>query len=156
MIVVVMGAANNDGRYGDTHRLLDFGFAEAARRDAERPLTISLDGYDMALDVAPQMVNSNAMIPLRPLFEALEWTVDWVAETSTAILAYAEYSYVRTAVGNRTIYVNHSPHILDIPAQIIDGRMFVPWQFLAYILPNQQQAVLWDEVARVVEIHNVY
>ena len=81
-ITVVMNAPDNPGRYGDTQRLLDFGFAEAARRAAER-ITVTINGVPVQFDVPPQTVDGRVMVPVRTIAEALGKRVLWNPQTNT-------------------------------------------------------------------------
>ena len=82
IITVVMNAPDNPGRYGDTQRLLDFGFAESARRAAER-INVTIDGVPVQFDVSPRTVDGRVMVPVRAIAEALGKQVFWNPQTNT-------------------------------------------------------------------------
>ena len=79
IVTVVMNAPSNQGRYNDTHRLLDFGFAESARRDAERMIDVSLNGEVLDFDVSARRINGYSMAPIRTIFEALGVISPWLS-----------------------------------------------------------------------------
>jgi len=148
IIVVVMNGSSNAVRYGDTRALLEFGFREVARREAER-VHVVLDGEPMEFDVRPVMVGGRVMVPMRAIFEALGARVQWNGE-ERRITAHTDADDVLTlTVGSSRIYINGVRSEIDTAPQLINGRTMVPIRFVAQALGA---TVRWDAGARTVVI----
>lgn len=161
IISIVMGSRNNSTRYSDSRALLDYGFAEAARRDAEAAkveearveaarVFVSIDGIPLESDVAPQMIDSRVMVPIRAIFEAFGARVEW-NKTAQTVTAFANESDVITlTVGSRSIRKNGQASEIDVPPQLVGGgRVLVPVRFVAEALGAQVQ---WNSSTRTVNI----
>ena len=75
--------------------------------------------------------DGRVLIQMRPIFEALEWTVEW-RDTNQEIYAHAgEDDQMRMWVNRRTAIVNGEEYSLDVPPRLIDGATFVPLRFVA-------------------------
>ncbi len=87
---------------------------------------------DYAEIVIPRVEeNGRLLIQMRPIFEALEWTVEWRA-TNQEIFAYASPEDTMTLwVDRRYAIVNGTHYALDVPPRLIAGATFVPLRFVA-------------------------
>ena len=75
--------------------------------------------------------NGRVLIQMRPIFEALDWTVDWRA-TNQEIYAHAGEDDTMTLwVNRRYAIVNGKEYTLDVPPRLIDGSTYVPIRFVA-------------------------
>jgi len=152
IITVVMNAPNNDRRFDDTRILMEFGFAEAARRDAARAdaaartIFVQLDGVLMDFDVSPRLEEGRTLVPMRAIFEALGADVHWDEATQT-ITASKAGAVIVMPLGSTEPTVNGQAVAIDMPAATIDGRTFVPLRFISEALDI---SVVWDYAIRTV------
>lgn len=103
-------------------------------------LSVSVGAVDLYIDMKlidtdtpPTIVDGRTLVPVRAIFEALGATVDWDAETRTAIGTRGE-DVVTVQIGNTTAYINGEEKTLDVPAQIINNRTMVPARFVSEAL----------------------
>ena len=100
----------------------------------------TLNGEQKTMDVAPVIINSRTMLPVRYVAEALGAEIAWDGATSTATLTTADTVIVIT-VGAATATVNGESVTLDSPAVIVSDRSFMPVRFVAETLGA---TVAWD------------
>ncbi|MDR2166306.1 MAG: serine hydrolase [Clostridiales bacterium] len=131
VITVVMGNSNNDGRYGDTHRLLNWGLNEAVARAEARRIHVQLNGNALEFDVAPVMVNDRVLVPMRAIFEALGAEIDWNEQNQTITATLYNGNIVSLTIENYLAAVNGEYFHLDVSPQIINDRTLVPIRFVA-------------------------
>lgn len=103
-------------------------------------IDVYVDGDELETDVPAQIVDGRTMIPIAPIFKALNTEITWNNTTKTATGTKSDI-IVQIQVGNKTAYVNGQPITLDVPAQIIDGRTMVPLAFISQALGAN---VYWD------------
>jgi len=96
-------------------------------------LELLFDGATLETDVPPQIVNGRTLVPMRAIFEAFGATVDWDADTRTAIATSHDTTIVLT-LGSQIALVNGAEVELDVPAQAIEGRTMVPVRFVSETL----------------------
>lgn len=158
IITVVMGNTNNDGRYGDSRRLLDFGFAEAQRRGLPLytpPLEVFINGEAFVSDIAPLQVYEQIMLPLRNLMEMQNFEVMWSAQNNrlhlfkeNPALAYEDYFvhpfihyFVDLNDGLLTKVISEYPGLIqtEIHLQNIEGNLFISAQdYVDIFLPGHR------------------
>lgn len=100
-------------------------------------LTVNVFAIDLYVDTAkvetdtpPTVVDGRTLVPVRAIFESIGATVDWDAATSTATGVKGDVTVV-IQIDNSTAYVNGEEKILDVPAQLINGRTMVPARFVS-------------------------
>ena len=134
---------------------------------------IYYDGQAVAMNVAPVVVEGRALVPLKMLEQMGDVVVDWQEERQTAVVltgtpeavtalavpAGSSRAYQLTgtlaefdAIGVSTDNIDWErvqiiP--LDVPAQIVEGRMMVPLRVISEALGYQ---VTWDSVTETVLI----
>jgi D-alanyl-D-alanine carboxypeptidase len=156
VIVVVMNTPNNDRRYNDSIRLLDFGFAEMARRDAERAnaealllaskVDVVVGGQHVTTTAFPRAIENLAFVPARDFFVALGATT--YHEENGNINMYYNGIAITLAEDSNVIYVDGNPQFTP-PPRVIDGQLFVSVRYAAYALGR---TVEWDSVTRTVTV----
>jgi len=115
-------------------------------------------------DQEPVVVDGRTLVPVRGVFEAIGFDVDWDDNTSTALLAQrsgvfnvaiqAGAPYFSVAVFNPDVPYGVAPgHAviigLDVPAQIIGGRTMLP---IRAVLESVGFELDWDEATNTVII----
>jgi hypothetical protein len=113
-------------------------------------IKVVLNGNLLSFDVSPRMVNGRTLIPMRAIFEALGATVDWNRDTQT-VNAVKDGITVSLQIGSYDLVRNGHNFTLDVPAQIIDGRTFVPIRAIAEAFGVD---VVWDGSTQTVIITN--
>ncbi|MCL1935190.1 MAG: copper amine oxidase N-terminal domain-containing protein [Defluviitaleaceae bacterium] len=99
---------------------------------------------DILMDVRPIIQQGRTLIPIRFVAYALGADVAWNPDTATVILSLEGYN-IFFAIGELV-------EGMDIPAQIIDSRTFVPLRFVAERLGAY---VGWNPETAIIEIIRV-
>ncbi|HYF92676.1 MAG TPA: stalk domain-containing protein [Symbiobacteriaceae bacterium] len=131
--------------------LLVSGLLPAPAASAAAPVRVVLDGQTLALDPAPTIVDDRTLVPMRGLLEAMGATVTWEADTQT-VKAAKGGRYVQLRIGRRLACLNDTctqAATLDVPAQIIGDRTFVPARFVSQAMGAR---VTWDNGLRAVVV----
>jgi len=93
-----------------------------------------IDDTEVQLDSPETIISGRAVVPLRAIADALGAEVEWNAEKGVVELAGGETSITITLDSRRAL-VNSKRVVLDIPAQLLEGRTMVPASLL-YRIPN--------------------
>lgn len=115
-------------------------------------VTVLHNGAAIEFDVAPFISNDRTLVPMRAVFEAVGASVQWIPETKTVMAVYeveGEERFVVLQIDNENAYVNENQVILDVPAQIVSDRTFVP---LRFVMESLGYEVTWDETTYTVNI----
>lgn len=109
---------------------------------------LTIDGVEVKTDVSPIIVDGRTLVPLRVMLESIGATVDWNNDTQ-AITSTKGSDKIVLTIGNTKAYVNNDECLLDVPAQIINGRTMVPARFIA---ESMNYNVNWNASGNTVEI----
>jgi len=105
--------------------------APAPPAAATPPITVVLDGKPIDLGgVAPVQASGRILVPLRPVFEALQAHVTYDPATK-AVAADRGDAQLGLVIGSNQATVDGKPEVLDAPAQVINGHTLVPLRFVA-------------------------
>jgi|LSQX01.3.fsa_nt_gb hypothetical protein len=85
---------------------------------------------------------------MRAFFEALGAEVDWEADTETAV-GTRDSNTVRIPIGSNQPTVNGQATTIQVLAQIIDGRTYIPLRFVGEALGDE---VVWDGATSTINI----
>lgn len=99
-------------------------------------------------DTRPVIRSGRALVPIRAIVEALGARVEWDAQARTATITLHK-TVVKLTAGETTAQVDGRPVTLDVPADILGGRILVPLRFLAESLGAR---VGWDAATRTAAI----
>lgn len=114
---------------------------------ADREISVALDGNKLTFDVAPQIIDSRTMVPIRAIFEAMGAEVIWDAATNTAICT-KEDTTVTMTLDSKTQTINGKSIEMDIAPIIKNDRTLAPAR---YVAESFGYSVKWeDNVKRVV------
>lgn len=97
---------------------------------AEDNIKVALDGKYIGFDVPPQIISGRTMVPIRAIFENMGATVEWDANTSSAICTKGD-TVVKMTVDSTTMYVNNQSQTMDIAPVVINGRTLAPARYVA-------------------------
>lgn len=114
----------------------------------ETPISVKLNGQNIAFDQPPIIQDGRTLVPLRAIFEALSATVEWDGATGTITSVKGDTTVVMQ-VGQKSFTVNGEEKQLDVPPQIVGGRTLVPARAVAESFDLQ---VGWDAATRTVTI----
>jgi len=115
---------------------------------ADEEITVQLNGVQLIFDVAPQMIHSRTMVPMRKIFESLGAEVEW-DETTQTITATKDEMKIVMQIKKTDMQVNDKTITLDVPPQIVDDRTLVPVRAVA---ESFNATVSWDSEKQVVSI----
>ncbi len=107
-----------------------------------------INGEKLIMDVAPQIKDDFAVIPVRYLAEGLGFEVVWYQGSQT-ITIKTEESEIEFVINSPIAYANGQKTELKTSPFIENGRTFVPIRFIAEILDAD---VIWYETERKVGI----
>jgi len=119
---------------------------------ADANVTVKLNDEQVEFsNQQPVIVEGRTLIPLRSIFENLGYTVEWQADTKTAVLKSDTATVTVTVTANAEEFdVNGNKIPLDTPAQILNGSMMLP---LRAIGEASGLSVGWDNDTKVVSLN---
>ena len=121
---------------------------------AEENVVVIIDGKELVSDVAPQLVNSRTMLPMRAIFEALGAEVNWIGEDEL-IFATRNDCLITLKLGEPVMSLqrignNENTVIqLDVAPFLYNSRTMVPARAIAEALSAK---VEWVDETRTVII----
>lgn len=111
-------------------------------------MSIALNGR-IFVNATPLVVTNGAvMVPLRLVGQALGLSIEWIADTNTAVASGTNIN-IRVRLDDSTAFVNGRAVALDATPRVEAGRMVVPLNFLGAAVGAR---VSWDAAARSVAI----
>ena len=99
-------------------------------------------------DQTPVIVGGRTLVPIRDVFEAMGFDIDWNSETRTVTLERDD-DIVVIVIDSDTFTTNGESIDLDVPAQIIGGRTMLP---LRAVLESVGYELDWDGAEQTVII----
>jgi len=139
--------------------------------DAERGITVLLNGRRLMFDVPPQLIDDRTMVPMRVIFEALGFDVEWynperliiavgtdVHRTTMTLQAESNIMELETIylwIGmpddepRPDVFSSSREVTLDVPPIIVNDRTLVP---LRAIAEATGATVDWDQDTQTVRI----
>ncbi|MEW6662520.1 MAG: copper amine oxidase N-terminal domain-containing protein [Bacillota bacterium] len=117
-----------------------------------RPLQdrIWVRGMNMKFDVPPVIKDGRTLIPVRAISEGLGAQVQWDAENRKVTITKGEVVVV-LYLDSKTVEVNGQTVTLEVPAQSINSRTFVPLRFVSEALGVK---VKYDDETGDIEIED--
>lgn len=114
---------------------------------ADNGIGVTVHGEDVDFgDTPPVLVDGRTLVPVREVFEALGFVVDWYGGTQTVTLTRDDYIII-ISLGDADFTTNDVSHALDVPAQMIDGRTMLP---IRLPLESVGYVVGWDSATSTV------
>jgi hypothetical protein len=111
-------------------------------------ITVTINGQPAQFDQQPVLQGGSVLVPMRGVFERLNATVVYIAQ-SREIRANRGQTSIDLTMGSRDAQVNGRHVSLDTPATSLGGRTVVPLRFIAEALGAH---VHWDAASRTVTI----
>lgn len=110
-----------------------------------------LRGLPQTMDVAPYAKDGRTYLPVRFVAYTMGLTdanIVWIQETRTVILT-KDSTKVILMLGNRTMFSNGTPILMDTTPEAINGRTCLP---IAWVASAFGYTATWDPTARTVTI----
>lgn len=118
------------------------------RVEARKGPGVKVKGKEIKFDVPPVIKEGRTLIPVRAIMNGLGADVKWDEAAKTVTVTKGDVTIVITLDSNK-ISVNGVEQAIDVPAQLISNRTFVPVRFVAQALKLN---VAWDGETETVEI----
>lgn len=122
--------------------------AQAAPAKKQDSIRVYLDNQEIQFQAAPIMKNGVTFVQFRPLFQALDYKVDWNRAKQQVTGTFLDQKLQMT-IGQNTAYVNGVKTKLQVAPFTDAGNTLVPLRFVAEAtgLP-----VTWDSKTRTIKI----
>jgi len=88
-------------------------------------------------NVVPIIKNDRTLLPIRFISESFGAKVDWDSQTNTAIITYNN-SVAKIKLNSDEMYVNSRMVRLDVPAEILNDRIYIPLRRLSEDVLNKK------------------
>jgi len=124
--------------------LLVFAFVLLLAVPALAAPKVVIDTQEVSYETPLLIEQGRLLVPLRPFSETLSGAVTW-DNTNNTVIVTRQGVEVKLTVGQTTVHVNNVPETLDVPAKIINGRIWVPLRFISERLKAK---VTWDQAAQ--------
>ena len=111
-------------------------------------ISVTINDKKVSFDQPPVEKQGRTLVPLRAIFENLGATVNWNDVTQTVTSCKGDIS-ISLTIGSNKLYVNEKEIVLDVPAQLINNRTFVPVRAVAEAFKCK---VDWDDQNKTVII----
>jgi len=111
-------------------------------------IAVVMYGEKMLFENSPVIKNDRVLVPMRAIFEALGASVDWEDSTQT-VYATRDDLKVVISIGNNALNVNGQIVELDVSAQLIDDKTYVPVRAVSEAFGC---TVVWDDASKTVII----
>lgn len=111
-------------------------------------ITVYVD--DQLLQIEDHLIiqEGRTLAPMRAFFESLDASVDWDPETRTAIGIRGDIT-VRIPIGSTIPTINNRAEPIEVAAQIIGGRTYIPLRFVGEAFGDDVQ---WNGATRSITI----
>lgn len=109
--------------------------------------TYTVNGVQNTLDSAPYVKNGRTYLPTRYVAYALGVSSDNVLWDGTKATFILGNRVVQVTPGSTTLTINGTPVTMDAPAEIVNGRVMVPFRWIAQAFGAQ---VNWDDATQTV------
>lgn len=124
-------------------------FTGVATAAPAQPIKIQFNGVNLSSDSAPVLKNGRTLVPVRLVSETLGADVNWDGATKTVTII-KNADTVKLTINQKATTKNGQPaQALEVPAEIINGKTYVPVRFVSEVLGAK---VDWDNTNRAVKI----
>lgn len=114
--------------------LMTIGLTEAAEaKDIAVKAVVVESGLDKELSELSDPViisNGRVLLPIREVSDLLSLKVYWDQRSKTVSL-YGVNKEIKLTVGSKTAYINNKQTSLDVAANVINGKTYIPLKFVA-------------------------
>jgi len=114
-----------------------------------RGIRVFARGKELKFDVQPIITNGRSLIPIRQIAEALGLSDNDVSYSNGTVTINNGSSQIQFSNNGRQAYLNGKADSLDVPPQIVNGRMMVPLRAISQFFNRNVQ---WDASSETVTI----
>lgn len=111
-------------------------------------IKVILDGKQIQFDVDPEIKEDRTMVPMRAIFEALGYEIEWNSE-NRSVRAVKDDVEINMHIDFYTFWKNGQPMRTDVAPYINNGRTLVPLRVLS---EASGCSVDWKDAVRTVFI----
>lgn len=111
-------------------------------------ITVLLNGEKLVFDTEPLIKDNRTLVPMRAIFEAFGAAVLWEPTTKT-VTASRQGTKITLQIDSPMLKINDAVLVLDVPAQIIENRTYVPLRAISECLSC---TIDWDGETKTVMI----
>ena len=116
--------------------------------------TMTVDGKERTIPVAPYIKEGRTMVPVRAITEALASSsnaepVQWVDSAKTVIIKYGS-RIVTMKIGEAMMNVSGTPIPMNVAPEIVNDYTFIPLRDLGTALGLTDSQIVWDEASQTV------
>ena len=115
-------------------------------------IKVKLNGEYLVFDQPPQIINDRTMVPVRAIFEAMGYTVEWNGAEQTVYADHGTRS-IQMTVGSKDMYLSGTKKTFDVAPINLSGRILVPARAVAEL---SGYMVDWDQENLTVDIYDWY
>ncbi len=115
---------------------------------AEDNITVNYEGNEIAFDAMPFLEEGVTMVPMRAIAEKIGAEVLWSPSSKIAIVK-RENDILEIPAGSTVAKKNEDEILLDMPAKVVNGRVFVPLRFVGEQLGLN---VVWDKETKTIAL----
>ncbi|MEY8320879.1 copper amine oxidase N-terminal domain-containing protein [Lachnospiraceae bacterium 46-61] len=115
---------------------------------AEDGITVNYEGSTVSFDAEPFLENGITMIPMRAIAEKMGAEVLWSPSTKITTIKRGQDT-LEIPVGGTIAKKNGQDILLDMPAKVVNGRVFVPLRFVGEQLGLN---VVWDKETKIIAL----
>lgn len=119
---------------------------------ADNSISVFLNSTAIAFDQPPIIKDDRTLVPIRAIFEAMGYTVDWNGDMQTATAVNGDDKITVTIGSSEISFTTNGEsgtYTCDVPAQIVSDRTLVP---VRAISESAGCMVGWDGRTRTVSI----
>lgn len=113
-------------------------------------IDVTVDDRALSFDQPPIMENNRVMVPIRAIFEALGYTVNWNAATQTGTATNGDDT-ITVQVNNTEITYDDGTYHCDVALKNVSGRILVP---IRAISESAGCDVFWNQTMKKVIIED--
>lgn len=113
-------------------------------------VSIYINGLPAASESEPILTKGRTLVPMDGIFEALGGAVSYNEKTNSITMRNHDTEIFMT-IGDTKVTVNDEEKVLDVPAEIHDGIVYIP---LRAVSENMGATVFWDNIQRCVYIES--
>ena len=121
---------------------------------ADPQITVKVHGESIVFaGQQPVIVDNRTLVPVRGVFEALGFYVEWDAEGRRVILTRDDDTMILTIGSNVLEFNGERSPVLDVAPQIIGGSTMLP---LRFPIERVGYVVTWEQATRTISIIDAY
>lgn len=132
--------------------LADTATAAVQQAVAQTGTPVFVDDKPLSFTPSPVTKNGTTLVPMRPIFTALDAEVTWEQQTKT-IFVRQDYTTITLQVGSTQAVINGKSVKLAVPVQTIEGATMVPLRFVSEALGGKAE---WDAKTKSIRIYSEY